>query len=275
MDTPVAVITGAARKGGIGWSIAEQLIDSGHRVVVADLARPMETHLGYESSDADDLKLAANELSQRGEVVAVPCDVRREEDVQALYAAAIEAFGRVDVAVQNAGVAVGLSEITDLSLEDWQLNLDVMATGVFLCAREAARIMIRQGSGGRIINMSSQAGKTGTSHLGAYATAKFGVIGLTQTMASELGRHAITVNAVCPGVVSTPLLEVEGGVFDVYPRAFGMDPEQYKRRLLRQIPLARFSAPNEVAAVVRFLASEAASFITGEAVNVTGGQEVH
>jgi NAD(P)-dependent dehydrogenase (short-subunit alcohol dehydrogenase family) len=187
----------------------------------------------------------------------------------------IERHGRVDVVVNCAGLAVGLVPVTELSLRDWQVNIDVMATGAFLVAREAARRMIEAQILGRIITISSQAGKTGQPLLAAYSAAKFAVIGLTQSLAGELGRHGITVNAVCPGTIDTPLLAVKGGVYEVFSRASGRSEEDYRARLMRHIPAGRFGTVDDIASAVSYLASEEASFVTGEALNVTGGQEVH
>jgi NAD(P)-dependent dehydrogenase (short-subunit alcohol dehydrogenase family) len=151
----------------------------------------------------------------------------------------------------------------------------VMATGVFLCSRAAARRMIEQGDGGRIVTVASQAGKAGAPLLAAYCAAKFAAIGFTQSLAHELGQHGITVNAVCPGTVMTPLLDVPGGIFDVYPKLAGITREQYERKLKRSIPLGRFETPEDVAASVAFLVSDDAAYITGEALNVSGGQTMH
>jgi NAD(P)-dependent dehydrogenase (short-subunit alcohol dehydrogenase family) len=274
-NAPVAVVTGAGRPGGIGRAVAEALLKDGVRVVVSDLSAPMATHPAYESATTSELDRTAQELAERGDVLAVPCDVRDATQVEALFDATVDAFGRVDVVVNNAGIAVGLCEVVELSEDDWRLNLDVMATGTFLCSRAAARRMLDQGSGGRIINMASQAAKTGQPLLAAYTAAKFAVLGFTQSLAHELGPHGITVNAVCPGTVLTPLLDVSGGVFRTYPERFGLDPERYKAKLVRQIPLGRFAQPEDIADVVRFLASDEARYITGESVNVTGGQEMH
>ncbi|WBB52486.1 SDR family NAD(P)-dependent oxidoreductase [Verrucosispora sp. WMMD573] len=276
-EAPVAVVTGAGRPGGIGREIAAGLLADGYRVIVSDLATPMSSHPDYESATATMLDRTASGLAQTtgGDVLAVPCDVRRAAEVDALFAAAVDTFGRLDVAVNNAGLAVGLTDVVDLSEADWRLNLDVMATGTFLCSRAAARILVRQGRGGRIINMASQAGKTGQPSMAAYTAAKFAVLGFTQSLAHELGPHGVTVNAVCPGTVLTPLLDVKGGVFETYPKRFGIDPERYKTKLLRQIPLGRFAVPGDIADMVRFLASPRAAYVTGESINVTGGQEMH
>jgi NAD(P)-dependent dehydrogenase (short-subunit alcohol dehydrogenase family) len=271
----VAVITGAAREGSIGRAIARRLLEDGLRVVISDVGRALDTHPEYEVAPESALKQAEGELAVLGPVRSTACDVRKGDQVDQLVAFTRREFDRIDVMVNNAGLGVGLTPVTELEQSDWQLNLDVMATGVFLCSRAAARAMIEQGDGGRIITIASQAGKTGMPLLAAYCAAKFAAIGFTQALAHELGPHAITVNAVCPGTVDTPLLAVRGGLFDAYTKATGHSVEDYRRRLLRQIPLGRFAAPEDIAAAVGFLASDAAAYVTGESINVTGGQEMH
>lgn len=275
MSPRVAVVTGAARRGSIGRAIARRLLEDGLRVLISDVDRPLDTHPDYEVAPRSALAEAERDLSEFGDVRSRPCDVRRAGEVDELIAAARRDFGRLDVMVNNAGLGVGLTPAVDLDERDWQLNLDVMATGVFLCSRAAARAMIEQGGGGRIITIASQAGKSGMPLLSAYCAAKFAALGFTQALAHELGPQGITVNAVCPGTVDTPLLAVRGGVFDAFTQATGHTVEEYRRRLLRQIPLGRFAKPADIASAVSFLASPDAAYITGESINVTGGQEMH
>jgi NAD(P)-dependent dehydrogenase (short-subunit alcohol dehydrogenase family) len=269
----VAVVTGAGREGSIGRAVVHRLVLDGYAVVASDLGRPLASHPDYQSAPPEHLASLATELG--GTVVAVPCDVSREDEVAALFDRTMELHGRVDAVVNCAGLGIGLKPIAEVTLSDWQVNIDVMATGAFLISREAARRMLAQGTGGRIVTISSMAGKTGTPLLAAYSAAKFAVIGLTQSLAAELGPFGITVNAVCPGTIDTPLLRVKGGVIETYSAAAGRDPEDYVRRLQRQIPLQRMGLPEEVADAVGFLCSDRASFVTGEALNVTGGQEMH
>jgi NAD(P)-dependent dehydrogenase (short-subunit alcohol dehydrogenase family) len=275
MSSRVAVITGAARRGGIGRAIAARLLRDGLRVLISDLERPMDSHPDYAAAGPTELEDAVAELSGLGEVAGAGCDVRDTEQVETLFDTAGEHYGRVDVLVNNAGVAIGLAPVTELSDQDWQVNLEVMAGGVFRCSRAAARRMVERGEGGRIVTIASQAGLIGQPWLAAYSAAKFAAIGFTQSLAHELGSHGITVNAVCPGTVQTPLLDVPGGIFDTYPRMAGITREQYERKLLRSIPLGRYETPEDVAAAVGFLASEDAAYVTGAALNVSGGQTMH
>jgi len=273
-DRPVAVVTGAGRRGSIGWAVVSLLLTEGYRVAASDVGRPLTTHPDYEVAPSDDLGALAAEHDDATLLVRA-CDVTSESEVDALLSAASEHFGRIDAVVNCAGLGIGLTPVVDLTLRDWQVNIDVMATGAFLVARAAARALLAQGTGGRIVTISSQAGKTGMPLLAAYCAAKFAVIGLTQSLAIELGPAGITVNAVCPGTIDTPLLSVKGGVYEKYAAAANRTPEEYRQRVERQIPLRRFGEPEEVAAAVSFLLSDQASFITGEALNVTGGQEMH
>jgi NAD(P)-dependent dehydrogenase (short-subunit alcohol dehydrogenase family) len=269
----VAVVTGAGREGSIGRAVVWRLASAGYQVVASDLGRPLSTHPDYESAPPEHLASLGEEFGDQ--VTAAPCDVSREDEVIALFDTVHQRHGRVDAVVNCAGLGIGLKPIAEVTLSDWQVNIDVMATGAFLVAREAARRMLAQGDGGRIVTISSMAGKTGTPLLAAYSAAKFAVIGLTQSLAAELGPAGITVNAVCPGTIDTPLLRVKGGVIDTYSAVAGKEPQDYLRRLQRQIPLQRMGLPEEVADAVAFLCSDQASFVTGEALNVTGGQEMH
>lgn len=270
----VAVVTGAAR--GIGRAIAVALAREGASVVVSDIGRPLDGFPEYRVAAPSELDDAVEELRALGVgVEGIACDVSREAEVRALIAETVERLGRLDVMVNNAGIALGLVPVVELTETQWSRSLDVMAKGTFLGIREAARQMILQGEGGRIINMSSQAGKTGSPLLGAYCAAKFAINGLTQVAARELGPHGITVNAICPGEVETPLYEMPGNYWERASALAGVSEEELKARVLSEIPLGRFQQPEDVADLAVFLASDQGGYITGSAINTTGGQELH
>jgi NAD(P)-dependent dehydrogenase (short-subunit alcohol dehydrogenase family) len=269
----VAIVTGAGRIGGIGEAVARTLVAEGANVVLSDIGRSFERFPDYEVAPRSDIEKIRESLGERATIVYA--DVSKEADVRDLVAKTVERFGRVDVLVNNAGIGLGLVPITELTVDAWRQNLDVMALGTMLGIREAAKQMIRQGDGGAIVNVASQAGKTGWPLLGAYCAAKFAIVGLTQVAAKELGAHRITVNSVCPGTVETPLLELKGGLWEVYSKLYGQPIEQLKKTILPQIPLGRFQTPQDVADLVVFLASRQGRYITGSALNTSGGQEMH
>jgi len=280
MDTglsgKVAVVTGSGRTGGIGQAIAAALAAEGAKIVLSDIGRPFDDFPDYEVAERSDIERCAQTLRSKGtEVEIVFADVAKEQDVADLVGKTVDRFGRIDVMVNNAGIGLGLVPIVELTVDAWRRNLDVMALGSFLGIREAAKRMIAQGEGGAIVNIASQAGKTGWPLLGAYCAAKFAILGLTQVAAKELGSHGITVNAVCPGTVETPLLDLKGGLWEAYQKMSGLELDALKASILPQIPLARFQKPEDVADCVLFLASKQGRYITGEAVNSTGGQEMH
>ena len=191
-----ALVTGAGRRRGLGFAIAARLAADGARVVLSDLG-----------TMAGELRDRVADLHARGgEAVAVCADITSEREVDGLFARTVDETGRLDVLVNNAGVIV-TKLVTDTSLAEWQRCADVMGLGTFLRAREAVKVMTRQGAGGRIVNISSISGKRGNPYFGAYTFAKFGIIGFTQTLAREVAHLGITVNAVCPGTVETDMID--------------------------------------------------------------------
>jgi len=249
-----ALITGAGRRRGLGFAIAARLAVEGARVVLSDLA-----------SMAVELRDRVADLQGRGaEAVAVSADITSEREVDGLFARTLAETGRLDVLVNNAGVIV-TKLVTDTSSAEWQRCVDVMGLGTFLCAREAVKIMTRQGIGGRIVNISSISGKRGNPYFGAYTFAKFGIIGFTQTLAREVAHLGITVNAVCPGTVETDMIDEVRADRAVFGR-----PEVPP--WAEPIPLDRLASADDVAAVVAFLASGDADYLTGQALNVDGGR---
>jgi meso-butanediol dehydrogenase/(S,S)-butanediol dehydrogenase/diacetyl reductase len=200
-------------------------------------------------------------------------DVREESQVEAVIAATVSRFGRLDILINNAGVGFLIEPLVETSALRFRTVLDVNLTGAFLCTKHAARHMIQQGEGGRIVNIASQAAKSGHLHMAAYTASKHGLLGLTRSAALELGPHGITVNAICPNHVTTGLGEVQNAYF-AQLRGFA-DPEAYLRDMRQRIPLRRVGLPTDTARACAFLCSEAAAYITGEAMNVSGGMEMH
>ena len=212
-------------------------------------------------------------IRDRGGVAdAFPLDVRDESQVEAAVAHAVESFGRLDILVNNAGIGYLIDACTELSEDKWDAVLDVNLKGPFLCTKHAARRMISQGEGGRVINIASQAAKSSFPHMAAYTASKHGLVGLTRTCAMELGPHGITVNAVCPNHVTTGLGAVQN---DYFSNHFGLTLEQYIDNIRTRNPMRREGKVADTANAVAFLCSDQAIYINGDSLNVTGGEEMH
>jgi NAD(P)-dependent dehydrogenase (short-subunit alcohol dehydrogenase family) len=254
MSGHVVFITGGSR--GLGFAIALEAAARGARIVLC-------------GRDQNTVDRAAGRLRERGaEVLGLTCDVRDPQSMTAAIRAAFEQFGRIDMLVNNAGtIAVG--PVLETSVDAWNRVVDVNLRGVFLGSREAARQMIAQGNGGRIVNGSSGAGRQGNRDIAAYAATKAGVIAFTQSLAVELAPHGITVNAYCPGhVTSTPMWDA----IDAAVTARSGEPTgSAKRAAEMEPPLGRAGRPEEIAAAVAFLASDEAAFVTGESILIDGG----
>ncbi len=265
----VIVCTGSGRHGGLGEAILRRFARDGYRVVVTDIGGPATDHL----ADTVEMQSVADALkTEGGEVLWTPCDVRSPESVNELFATVLETYGRIDVLVNNAGIGFVMKHTREVTPEEWNLVLDVTLSGVFLCTQAAARHMEAAGEGGRIINIASQAAKSGFPHMAPYCAAKHGVIGLTRTAAIDYGAAGITVNAVCPNHVTTGLGSAQNAYFSAFK---GLSEAEYLRDMAARIPLQRIGQASDTAAMCAFLASDDASFITGEAINVSGGEEVH
>lgn len=250
----VAIVTGGSQ--GIGRAVAERLAREGASVAV--VAR-------HEDTVAE----AVAALRDGGaEAVGIVADVAREADTRRYVAGTVQTFGQVDILVNSAGT-ISIASLVDTSAATWDRIMAVNARGVFLGCREVAAEMIRQGTGGRIINIASGAGRQGGASISAYAASKFAVIGFTQSIAAELAPHGITVNACCPGHVTTTRMwdqiDLESS------RISGAAPGATKEAAVAAVPFGRSGRPEEIASVVAFLASDDASFISGESVMVDGG----
>lgn len=269
----VAVCTGSGRRNGLGAEILRRLAAEGCKVVVTDLGEPDGLLTGQDIGATEEMEALAAELRGTGaECMTVPCDVRDEEQVAALFAAVAEQFGPTDILINNAGIGYLMRGFDEVPADEWRLVLDVNLTGAFLCSQQAMKQMVAAGNGGRIINIASQAAKSGFPHLAAYVASKHGMVGLTRSNAIEMGPHGITVNAVCPNHVTTGLGAKQN---DYYAKLQGKSLDEFMAAMRERIPLGRPGLPEDTAAAVAFLASDDAHYITGEALNVSGGEEMH
>jgi meso-butanediol dehydrogenase / (S,S)-butanediol dehydrogenase / diacetyl reductase len=249
-----ALVTGAA--GGIGRAIAERLVADGFGVSVADL-----------SSSADQLEALVASLGGPDVALGVIVDVTEAESVEAAVATHVGYFGGLDVMVANAGIAV-TAPLLEITVKQWQLTMDVNVKGVLHCYQSAARQMITQGRGGRLIGAASVAAHRGGKWQSAYSASKFAVRGMSQSVAQELAEHQITVNVYSPGVVHTPMWE---GIDAEMSRRRGTELGSEMAAMVAGIPLGRLELPTDVAGVVAFLASPEAAYITGQSIVVDGG----
>ena len=265
----VAVCTGSGRPGGLGEAILGRLGKEGYRLVVTDVDGSGSSHL----AKPDEMETVAESLrSQSAEVLSHACDVRSPESVKQLFDVVMAHYGRLDVLINNAGIGFVMKDTREVAPDEWNLVIDVTLSGVFHCTQVAAAHMEAAGRGGRIINIASQAAKTGFPHMAPYCAAKHGVIGLTRTAAIDYGAAGITVNAVCPNHVTTGLGSAQNAYFSAFK---GMTESAYLEEMAARIPLQRIGQAADTAAMCAFLASDEASFITGEAINVSGGEEMH
>lgn len=241
LSNKVAIVTGAGQ--GIGRAIALKLAEKGADVVVSDIKAPM----------AQETAGQAQALGRRA--LAVTADVSQRRQVEDMVATTLTGFGQVDILVNNAGIArsATLLKLTD---EAWDEVLDVNLKGIFYTTRAVVKLMM-DARYGKIVNVSSIYGRTGTIGDANYAASKAGIIGFTKSVARELARYDVNVNAILPGMINTPLLQ---GI-----------PDEYLQPMIKEIPLRRVGTPEEVALVAAFLASDEARYITGASIEVTGG----
>ncbi|HVN52835.1 MAG TPA: sorbitol-6-phosphate dehydrogenase [Anaerolineaceae bacterium] len=258
----IAIVTGGAQ--GLGQAICLRLAAEGCHMVVADI----------NLEKARETAQMVMDRCPGQKALAAAVDVTNEDQVAAMVQAAVEAFGRVDILIANAGILIA-EEISDFPAEKWKAVLMVNLFGYFLCARHAAKVMKEQRSG-VIIEINSKSGKKGSYKNSAYAASKFGGIGLTQSIALDLADYGVRVNAVCPGNLLDSPLWTEGpnSLFRQYARKWNITEEEVRQKYIDQVPMKRGCTYEDVCNVVVFLASDQSSYMTGQAINVTGGQEM-
>lgn len=252
----VAMVTGAGQ--GIGQGIALSLARAGVDIVVNDIV-------------ASTAEATAEEVSKLGRrSLAVQADASQSTEVNSMVDQAVGQFGTIDILVNNAGI-VRPAFITDLTEEIWDRTLRVNLKSMFLCSKAVAPIMMEQ-QFGKIVNVSSRSGKRGGLWLTAYCASKFGVIGFTQSLAMDLAPYGITVNAICPGPVYTSLWD--NVLREAYAKKQNLDIEEVKDYYISKVPLGREVTLEEIGNVVVFLCSDESNYMTGQAINITGGQEM-
>lgn len=247
------VITGGNK--GIGFAIAERFANEGAKLIIASVEEQVEE--------------AAATLRKGGaEARGVICDVTDLNQVRALYDVATDLYGGVDISIQNAGI-ITIARVEDLKEQEWDATMAVNTKGVFLCCQEAIRRMRAQGRGGKLINTASGQARDGFIYTPHYAASKFGVMGLTQSLAKEVAVDGINVNAICPGIIKTEMWEYNDRVWGKMLGDYA--PGELMDSWVRNIPMKRAGEGKDVAGLVAFLASDDADYITGQAINVDGG----
>lgn len=275
----VAIVTGAGRREGLGAAIARKLASDGASLVIHDLgASGGVTAPKHGVGLLDEMHAVCEEIRALG-AQASPCtaDMLVEAEVQALIAHAVTTFGRLDILINNAGVGFLFGPLLETTQERWDAVLGVNLRGCFFAIKHAAKQMIAQGpqadwGAGRIVSIASKAAKSASAMTASYATSKHGLIGLTRAAAVELGAQRINVNAVCPNHVTTGL----GAWQNEYMAAKrGLSVADYLAAMRGRIPLGRVGQVADTANACAFLCSGEANYITGEAMNVSGGEENH
>lgn len=262
LEGKVAIVTGAGRLRGIGRASAVALAEMGANVVVTGTGRDPESYPEDERAIGwKDIESTAEQIKEKGsKAISIVMDISKEEDVDNMIKETIDEFGRIDILVNNAAPPYGEDRVpvVEVDNEVFKKVIFVKVYGSYLCSKAAAKIMIDQGQGGRIINLSSSAGKEGNARMAAYNAANFGLEGFSQSLAKELASHQITVNCVCPGQTETSRLDPLGRGALWNSKA-------------EIIPMGRVGTDEEVADLIAFLSSDKARFITGQAININGG----
>jgi len=263
LSDKIALVTGGAQ--GLGEAICWRLAREGCSVVVADLQAESA------AKTASDIDAFLKEEGNGRRAISTAVDVTKEDQVEAMVQRTMDEFGRIDILVSNAGIVIS-GAIEEFPGDKWDLVIRVNLFGYFLCARHVAPVMQAQKSG-VILQINSKSGKKGGYRNSAYAASKFGGIGLTQSLALELAEYGVRVNSICPGnLLDSPLWV--NSLYSQYAKKWGITEEEVRQKYLDQVPLKRGCTYDDVCNLLVFLASDQSSYMTGQAVNVTGGQEM-
>lgn len=254
LEGKAAVVTGAGR--GMGRFIAIHFAREGADVACVDIA------------DAE--RTAADVRSLGRRALGVTCDVAQVDQIEAMVEQVLKDLGRIDILINCAGV-MQTKPLLDITEADWDRIVDVNQKGLFFCLQAVARHMVQRGGGGAIVNFSSVAGRSGRPYAAHYSASKFAVIGITRSAALAFAPHKIRVNAVCPGIVDTPMWQQ---IDRERAQIFGLQPGEAIKQFVETVPLKRIGTPQDVANVVTFLCSDLADYVTGQAINVDGGVEM-
>ena len=269
LTNKVALVTGAGGEHGMGRAIAVRLAKEGANVVVNDLKSNPKN-----SSSWSGLPDVVKEIETLGKkALSVEADVSVASQVNDMIQQTIQTFNKIDILVNNAASSPVLDRVPVIELKEdvWDYVLRINAKGTFLCCKAVSQILIKQGYGGKIINMSSVSGINGVANFGAYCASKFAVRGLTQVLAKELGPHDIQVNAICPGMIETERTQEIAKALSKEGVSIEEFIQEDKKRVIATTPLGKIATPNDIAQIAAFLASSESNMITGKSFTVDGG----
>lgn len=271
LDGKVALVTGAGGRNGIGRAIALRMAKEGADVAVNDIVEHPYTNDDVGWGGLPNVTVEIEAMNRRA--ISVVADVSDAKQVEEMVDKVVSHFGKIDILVNNAGTKAGKDRVpvVDLAEEDWDRVQRVNVKGVFLCCKAVARHLIAQGTGGKIINLSSVRGKQGAASYAAYSASKFAVIGLTQSLAHELAPYQINVNALCPSLVDTERVSHLASALMLKDLSAEEQRAEFVRRSEQSVPLGRLAEGVDVAKMAAFLASEESAYLTGLSIPVAGG----
>ena len=279
LNGKVAIVTGAGGKNGIGRAIATRLAAEGADVVVTDISQSVEAIREVDMRDGwEGLPSVVKEIEAMGrQSLGLFSDVSDSAQVDGMLQSVLDHFGKVDILVNNAGSRPGKDRVPVIELEEEAFDevMRVNVRGTYLCSRALARHMVERGSGGKIISISSGAGKKGIARYAAYCASKFAIVGFTQALAQELASDKINVNAICPGLVDTERVDFIASA--LAPE--GESSEEHRAMMIRErnlrVPMGRVAVGEDIANMAAFLASNESDYVTGLSISVSGGSEMN